>query len=102
MKVFPVRYKWNDDTDEGTYYIVADTVAQAEDIAYGCIAANIHPQPEANERPADEGRAVARVWVMESWAAETDSNRIGLLSTGSENYNARAYAEYVKNTGNFR
>jgi hypothetical protein len=102
MKVFPVRYEWNDGSDKGTYYIVADTIPQAEEIAYGCIAANIHPQPEANERPAHEGRAVAKIWVMESWAAETKSDRIGLLGTGSERYNARAYAEYVKTTGKFR
>jgi hypothetical protein len=102
MKVFPVRYKWNDGSVEGTYYIVADSVPQAEELAYGCIAANIHPQPEANERPADEARALAKVWVMETWVAETKSNRVGLLGTGSETYNARAYAEYVKNTGNFQ
>jgi len=100
MKVFPVRYKWHDGTDEGTYYIVAETVPQAEEIAYSCVAANIYPQPEANDRPPDEGRTVAQVWVMDSWAAETESERMGLLGT-SENYNARAYAEYVKNTGNF-
>jgi hypothetical protein len=101
MKVFPVRFKWHDGTDEGTYYVVADTVPQAEEIAYGCIAANIHPQPKANDRRPDEGRTVAQVWVMDSWAAETECERTGLLGTGSENYNARAYAEYVKNTGNF-
>lgn len=101
MRVFPVRYKWNDENIEGTYYIVANTVAQAEEIAYGCIAANIYPQPEANERPAHEGRAVARVWVVESLAAETVSTRVGLLGTGSESYNVRAYAEYVRNTGKF-
>ncbi len=98
MKVFPVRYRWHDGTDEGTYYIVADTVALAEDIAYHCIAANL----QAIDRLPDDSREVAQVWVMETWAAETKSTQTGLLGTGSENYNARAYAEYVKNTGNFR
>lgn len=101
MKVFPVRYRWNDGTDEGTYYIVAEGEAQAEEIAYACVAANIQPQPEANERPASDGRKVAMVWVMADWAAETTSPRTGLLGTGSEEFNARAYAEYVRLTGRF-
>lgn len=98
MKVFPVRYRWHDGTDEGTYYIVADTVERAEDIAYRCIAANL----QATDRPAADSREEAKVWVMETWAAETQTTQTGLLGTGSENYNARAYAEYVKNTGKFR
>ena len=101
MKVFPVRYRWNDGSDDGTYYIVAEKETLAEEIAYACIAANIQPQPEANERPASDGRKVAKVWVMSSWASETTSQRAGLLGTGSEEFNARAYAEYVRQTGRF-
>jgi hypothetical protein len=101
MKVFPVRYRWNDGSNDGTYYIVADSETQAEDIAYECIAANILPYPEANERPASDGRKVARVWVMRDWASETTSRRAGLLGTGSEEFNARAYTEYVRQTGRF-
>ncbi len=96
-----MRYRWNDGNDEGTYYIVADDETQAEEIAYSCVAANILPQPEANERSASDGRKVAKVWVMSSWASETTSQRSGLLGTGSEEFNARAYAEYVRQTGRF-
>lgn len=101
MKVFPVKYKWKAEDNEGTYYIVAESVSEAEEIAFGCIAASIYPVPEAPDRPPSAGRKVADVWVQESWAAETVSSRSGLLGTGSELYNAKAYAEYVKQTGMF-
>jgi len=101
MKVFPVRYKWKAEKNEGTYYIVAESASEAEEIAFGCIAAGIHPVPEGPDRPPSAGRKVADVWVQESWAAETFSSRSGLLGTGSELFKAKAYAEYVKQTGKF-
>ena len=99
MKVYPVRYKWRREDTEGTYYIVAETPEQAEEIAYGCIAANIFPTPEGPDRPPEEGRKVDTVWVEDCAAADTMSTRTGLIGTGSEFYNAKAYAEYIRRTG---
>lgn len=99
MKVYPVKFRWNDNSWGGFYYIVAESAEQAEDIAYKCIAANIHPQPERYERPAEDGRRVAKVWVRDSWACDTICDEVGLIGAGSPTYNAKAYAEYIKRTG---
>jgi hypothetical protein len=113
MKVFPVRYKAKSPAEmaasgkrlrypegaQGTYFVVARSVGRAEEIAFECIAANCHPQLDQGDRPADDGRAVANVRVMDTWAAETDCLVEGLIGTGSEAFCAKAFALYCGTTG---
>ncbi len=113
MRVYPVRYKAKSESEiaaqkkrfiypensEGTYFIVAPSIARAEEIAFSCIAAFIYPQPEVNERSIADGRIVANVWVMDEWSAPTECKKQGIIGTGSEKFCAKAYANYVGQTG---
>ena len=95
-KVYPVRYRRNDVKDEGTYFIVANDVDEAEEIAFTCIANNPPPQSEGPDRPASYGRRIAEVWVRDSWAQLTETDKVGLIGSGSEVLLAKALALYVR------
>src|SRR5438128_684676 len=100
-KVFPVYCRWNDNDIEDVYYIVAIDPAEAEEIAYECVAANL-PSGNGPDLGAWAGRRVAKVWVRDYQASETVCDRSGLLGTGDPAYNARAYALLVSQTAAFR
>jgi hypothetical protein len=42
-QVYPVRYRRGDAEGDGTYFIVASDVSEAEEIAFSCIANNPPP-----------------------------------------------------------
>ncbi|MFD1006768.1 hypothetical protein [Oceanisphaera ostreae] len=95
-KVYPVRYKRSDIENDGTYFIVANDTSEAEEIAFSCIANNPPPRSEGPDRPASYGREIAKVWVKDSWAQPTESDKVGLIGSGSEILIAKALALYVK------
>lgn len=95
--VYPVYYRRSDRNEESTYFIVASSVAEAEDIAYDCIANNPCPS-DGPDRPSSYGREIAQVWVRDSWAQPTECDHAGLIGTGSEILLAKALALYVKAT----
>jgi len=97
-KVFPVDFKWNDGSWSGQYFIVALDGKEAEEIAYQCVAANIHSGDNL-DYGAYKGREVAKVWVQEQWAGDTISEKSGLVGSGDPIYRAAAYARFITETG---
>jgi hypothetical protein len=95
-QVYPVHYRRSDVEGGGTYFIVANDVSEAEEIAFSCIANNPPPQSEGPDRPASYGRRLAKVWVMETWAQPTETDKVGLIGSGSEVLLAKALALYVR------
>jgi hypothetical protein len=95
--VYSVRYQIFSSMENGKYFVVAENPQQAEDIAFRCIAHNFLPNlSEVFDRPSSDGRAIARVWVMNDWAQQTETDKIGLIGFGSELLLAKALALYVK------
>ena len=95
-KVYPVRYERNDKGESSTYFIVAEDKKQAENIAFSCIANNSPPSSGGPNRPSSYGRELAKVWVMDRWAQETECDMVGLIGSGPEALLAKALALYVK------
>jgi len=89
-KVYPVRYVRKDMDVSGTFYIVANNTQEAEEIAFECIAAN------PNSRPVSYAKKNAEVFVRASWAQPTETDKVGLIGSGSESLVAKALALYVK------
>lgn len=89
-KVFPVRYVRKDMEVSGTFYIVANNTQEAEEIAFECIAAN------PNSRSVGYAKENAKVTVMNSWAHPTETDKVGLIGSGSESLVAKALALYAK------
>jgi len=95
-QVYPVRYRRGDAEGDGTYFIVASDVSEAEEIAFSCIANNPPPQSDGHDRPASYGRSIAKVYVMDAWAQPTETDKVGLVGSGSDVLIAKALALYVK------
>jgi hypothetical protein len=96
--VYPVHWFWNNDGDQHTYFIVANSVEEAEEIAFECIAANL-PCSDGPPLPSSRGREVARVHVRDSWAQPTHTEKTGLIGSGSPILLAKALALYVERHG---
>jgi hypothetical protein len=95
--VYPVRYQMISSKESDQYFIVAENPQQAEEIAFDCIANTYSPNfSDASDRPASYGREIAHVWVMNDWAQQTETDKIGLVGSGSEVLLAKALALYVK------
>jgi len=94
-QVYIVRYKRNDTGSDGTYYIVANSTDEAEDIAFSCIANNPPAGSIGPERPSSYGRGIAKIWVKDT-SVPTETDKVGLIGSGSEILLAEALALYVK------
>jgi len=96
--VYPVHWSWNKSSEQHTYFIVASSVDEAEEIAFRCIAANL-PCSEGPPLPSSRGREVARVHVRDSWSQPTNTDEVGLIGSGSPTLLAKALALYVERHG---
>ena len=96
MKVYPVRYSLHESDVSGIYFIVARDQKRAEEIAFSCIANNPAPPCGTPDRSTDYGRQIAKVFVIEWSAAETNCMLEGLIGSGSEVLLAKALALYIE------
>lgn len=96
--VYPVHWFWNESKEQHTYFIVAGSAEEAEEIAFRCIAANL-PCSEGPPLPSSRGRQAARAFVRDSWAQPTDTDKVGLIGSGSPTLLAKALALYVERYG---
>jgi hypothetical protein len=93
--VYPVRYQMIFSKESDQYFIVAENAHQAEEIAFDCIANSSLPNfSDASDRPSKDGRKIANVWVLKDWAEQTETDKIGLIGSGSSILRAKALALY--------
>lgn len=94
--VYPVRFQIISSEEIGEYFIVAENEHQAEEIAFDCIANTYLSNFSDVDKPSKDGRGIANVWVMKEGAERTNTDKMGLISSGSYILLAKALALYVK------